>query len=49
MKKTLNFDDYRQYLFAGRNAFRKQLLQNKLHEDYTVEVNKLPLSREDDK
>ena len=44
----LKFDDYKQYLFAGKNAFRKQLLfHNKLHEVHTVEVNKLALSREE--
>ena len=50
MKKTLNFDDYKQCLFSGKNAFRNQLLvQNKLHEVHTVEVNKLALSRNNDK
>ena len=50
VKKTLNFDDYKQCLLAGRKAFRKQLLfQNKLHEVHMAEVNKLALSREDNK
>ena len=50
LKKTLNFVDYKQCLFTGREVFRKQLLfQNKLHEVYTVEVDKLALSRNDDK
>ena len=32
VKKTLNFDDYKQCLLVGQKAFRKQLLfQNKLH------------------
>ena len=50
VKKMLNFDDYKQCLFAGQNTFRKQLLfQNRLHEVYTVEVNKLALSKDNDK
>ena len=50
VKKALNFEDYKQCLFVGENAFRKQLLfQNKLHEVHTVEVNKLTSSMEDDK
>ena len=50
MKKTLDFEDYKQYLLAGQTAFRKQLLfWNKLHKVHTIEVNKLALSRDDDK
>ena len=50
VKKTLNSDGYKQCLFVGENAFRKQLLcHNKLHEVHTIEVNKLALSRNDDK
>ena len=50
VKKTLDFEDYKQCLFAGQNVFQKQLLfQNKLHEVYTIEVNKLALSRDNDK
>ena len=42
MKKRLDFEDYKQCLLADWNAFRKQLLfWNKLHEDHTIEVNKL--------
>ena len=48
--KTLNFNDYKQCLLAGREAFRKQLLfQNELHGVHMVEVNKLALSRDDNK
>ena len=40
MKQMQDFEDYKQCLLAGRNIFRKQLLlQNKLHEVHTVEVN----------
>ena len=36
--------------FVGQNMFRKQLLfHNKLHEVYMIKVNKLALSRDDDK
>ena len=46
MQKTLNFDDHKQCW----KAFRKQLLfHNKLHEVHTVEVNKLAVSKDDDK
>ena len=49
MKKTLNFDHYKQSLFVGQKAFRKQLLfQNKLHKVHTFAVNKLALSRNND-
>ena len=47
MKKTPNFNDYKECLLAGWNALRKQLLfQNRLHEFDTIEVNKLALSRD---
>ena len=50
VKKMLDFEDYKQCCFVGENAFRKQLLfQNRLHEVHMVEVNKLVLSRDDDK
>ena len=50
MKKTPDFDDYKQCLFLGENAFGNQLLfQSKLNEVHTVEVNKLALSRNNDK
>ena len=50
MKKMLDFEDYKQCLLAGWNAFRKQLLfQKKVHEVHTIEVNKLALSRDNDK
>ena len=50
VKKTPDFEDYKQCLLAGQNMFRKQLLfQNKLHEIHTIEVNKLALSRDNDK
>ena len=49
-KKTPDFEDYKQCLSADQNTFRKQLLfRNELHEVHTIEVNKLALSRNDDK
>ena len=50
MKKTLDFEDYKQCLFVAENTFSKQLLfQNRLHEVHMVEVNKLAFSRDDNK
>ena len=50
VKKMLDFKDNKQWLLAGPNAFRKQLLlQNNLHQVHTVEVNKLALSKDNDK
>ena len=50
MKKTLDFEDYKQCLFVGENTFRKQLLfQNKLHDVHSIEMNKLDLSRNGDR
>ena len=45
MKKSLDFEDYKQCLLAGWNTFRKLLLfRNKLHKVHTIEVNKLTLT-----
>ena len=50
MKNMLDFEDYKQCLLAGWNMFWKQLMfWNKKHKVYMVEVNKLALSRDDDK
>ena len=50
MKKMLDFEDYKLCLLADQKAFQKQLMfWNKLHEVHTIEVNKLALSRDDDK
>ena len=47
VKKTPNFVNYKQCLFAGESAFRKQqLFQNKLQE---LQMNKLELSSDDHK
>ena len=52
VKKTLAFDDYKNYLFSPTNGstFRWQLMfRNKKHEIHTVEVNKVALNRDDHK
>ena len=48
--KTLDCDDCTKCLLAGWKAFRKQLLfHNEIQEVHMVEVNKLALSRDDNK
>ena len=52
VKKTLSFDDYKNCLLDHTNSVthRKQMIfQNRLHEVYTVEVNKIALTKGDDK
>ena len=50
IKKVLDFEDYKQCLHLGKNAFWKQLpFRNRKPEVHTVEVNKVTLSRDDDK
>ena len=50
VKKTISFDDYKRCLFSGEQSHRSQLLfRSRKHEVKTLEVNKLALSREDDK
>ena len=50
VKKTIRFDDYKRCLFSGERTYRSQLLfRSRKHEVRTLEVNKLALSREDDK
>ena len=50
VKKTIIFEDYKRCLLEGRNIHRSQLmLRSKKHQIRTLEVNKLALSREDDK
>ena len=48
VKKTISFEDYKQCLFEGRVIHRSQMMfrSRKLK---TLEVNKLALSREDNK
>ena len=50
VKKSITFDDYKQCLDDGKKLYREQLLfQNKKHVIYTSKVNKIALSRDDDK
>ena len=50
VKKTITFEDYKRCLLEGRNIHRSQLMfRSKKHNVRTLEVNKLALSREDDK
>ena len=49
-KENDKFDDYKKCLFRGEQTHRSQLLFRSCeHEVKTLEVNKLALSREDDK
>ena len=50
VKHTVSFDDYKRCLFSGESSHRSQLLfTSRKHEVRTLEVNKLALSKEDDK
>ena len=50
VKKTISFEDYKRCLQEGRNIHRSQMMfRSKKHNARTLEVNKLALSREDDK
>ena len=50
VKRMISFDNYKRCLFSGESSHRSQLLFiSRKHEVRTLEVNKLVLSREDDK
>ena len=50
VKRTISFDDCKRCLFGGEQCHRSQLLfRSCKHEVKTLKVNKLALSREDDK
>ena len=50
VKKTISFEDYKRCLFEGRVIHRSQMMfRSRKHQVKTLEVNKLALSREDDK
>ena len=50
VKKTTSFEDYKRCLFEGRTINRSQMIfRSRKHKVRTLEVNKLALSREDDK
>ena len=49
-KKTISFEDYKRRLFDGDRIHRSQLLfRSSKHKIKTLELNKLALSRKDDK
>ena len=49
-KCVVSFDDYKTCLFDGETMYREQrLLENKKHEVYTVNKQKIALNRDDDK
>ena len=50
VKKTISFEDYKNCLFSGEISFRSQLMfRSSKHKVKTLKVNKLALSRDDDK
>ena len=50
VRKTINFEDYKACLFGGETSYRSQLMfRSSKHALKTLEVNKLALSRDDDK
>ena len=50
VKKTISFDDYKRCLLGGTTIHRSQVMfRSKKHKIRTLEVNKLALSRVDDK
>ena len=50
VKKTISFKDYKNCLFSGETSYRSQLMfRSSKHKVKTLEVNKLALSRDNDK
>ena len=50
VRKTISFKDYKNCLFSGEESYTFQLMfRSSKHEVRTLEVNKLALSRDDDK
>ena len=50
VRKTISFEDYKNCLLSGETSYRTQLMfRSSKHEVRTLEVNKLALSRDDDK
>ena len=49
-KWSIQFDDYRECLFSRKEQHRKMnVIRSHCHEVYTVEINKIALSSDDDK
>ena len=50
VRKTITFEDYKNCLFSGETSYRSQLMfGSSLHKIQTLEVNKVALSKDDDK
>ena len=50
VRKTISFEDYKKCLLEGEVSYRSQIIFRSLkHEVKMLEVNKLALSRDDDK
>ena len=50
VKKTLTFENYKTCLLGGKNTLASQMVfQNKKHDVYTCNMNKIALNRDDDK
>ena len=50
IKKSITHDDYKKYLFTGKEQLRKMnVIRSHKHEVYTEEVNKIGLSSDNDK
>ena len=50
VRKTISFEDYKNCLLSGEASYRSQLMfRSSKHEVRTLEVNKLALSRDNDK
>ena len=49
-KRSIQFDDYREYLFSRKEQHRKMnVIRSHCHVIYTEEINKIALSSDDDK
>ena len=50
VRKTITFEDYKNCLFSGETSYRSQLMfRSSLHKIQTLEVNKIALSKDDNK
>ena len=50
VRKTISFEDYKACVFSGETSYRSQLMfRSSKHKVKTLKVNKLALSRDDDK
>ena len=50
VKKSITHEDYKNYLFTGKDQYQKMnVIRSYKHEVYTEEVNKIALCPDDDK